>query len=176
MVKNKGGMYMELRICSCDADIRALAALATEIWHEYFTAIISKEQIDYMVEKFQSYPVLKKAIEEENYTYFLAYEEGAMIGFCGVKPEKDRLFLSKLYLHKKARGKGLSSILLKRAISFAREQDKKAIYLTCNKFNQHSLDVYRAKGFKDIDSVQMDIGQGFIMDDYILQLELDDGK
>ena len=44
---------MELRICSCDADIRALAALATEIWHEYFTAIISKEQIDYMVEKFQ---------------------------------------------------------------------------------------------------------------------------
>ena len=164
-------MYMELRICSCDADIRALAALATEIWHEYFTAIISKEQIDYMVEKFQSYPVLKKAIEEENYTYFLAYEEGAMIGFCGVKPEKDRL-----YLHKKARGKGLSSILLKRAISFAREQDKKAIYLTCNKFNQHSLDVYRAKGFKDIDSVQTDIGQGFIMDDYILQLELDDGK
>ena len=129
MVKNKGGMYMELRICSCDADIRALAALATEIWHEYFTAIISKEQIDYMVEKFQSYPALKKAIEEENYTYFLAYEEGAMIGFCGVKPEKDRLFLSKLYLHKKARGKGLSSILLKRAISFAREQDKKAIYL-----------------------------------------------
>ena len=164
-------MYMELRICSCDADIRALAALATEIWHEYFTAIISKEQIDYMVEKFQSYPVLKKAIEEENYTYFLAYEEGAMIGFCGVKPEKDRLVL-----HKKARGKGLSSILLKRAISFAREQDKKAIYLTCNKFNQHSLDVYRAKGFKDIDSVQTDIGQGFIMDDYILQLELDDGK
>ena len=37
-------------------------------------------------------------------------------------------------------------------------------------------DVYRAKGFKDIDSVQTDIGQGFIMDDYILQLELDDGK
>ena len=66
---------MELRICSCDADIRALAALATEIWHEYFTAIISKEQIDYMVEKFQSYPVLKKAIEEENYTYFLAYDD-----------------------------------------------------------------------------------------------------
>ena len=60
--------------------------------------------------------------------------------------------------------------------TFAREQDKKAIYLTCNKFNQHSLDVYRAKGFKDIDSVQTDIGQGFIMDDYILQLELDDGK
>ena len=167
---------MEIRQCENQEQLKQLADLADVIWHEYFVSLLSKEQIDYMVEKFQSYPVLKKAIEEENYTYFLAYEEGAMIGFCGVKPEKDRLFLSKLYLHKKARGKGLSSILLKRAISFAREQDKKAIYLTCNKFNQHSLDVYRAKGFKDIDSVQTDIGQGFIMDDYILQLELDDGK
>ena len=83
---------MELRVCSSDEDIRALAALATEIWHEYFTAIISKEQIDYMVEKFQSYPALKKAIEEEHYTYFLAYEEGAMIGFCGVKPEKEDVY------------------------------------------------------------------------------------
>lgn len=167
---------MELRVCSSDEDIRALAALATEIWHEYFVSIITKEQIDYMVEKFQSYPALKKAIEEEHYTYFLAYEGGATIGFCGVKPEQDRLFLSKLYLHQNARGKGLSSILLKQAISFAREQGKKAIYLTCNKFNQHSLDVYRAKGFRDIDSVQTDIGRGFIMDDYILQLDLDNQK
>ena len=91
-----------------------------------------------------------------------------------VKPEKDRLFLSKLYLHKNARGKGLSSILLKQAITFAKEQGKQAVYLTCNKFNQHSLDVYRAKGFRDIDSVQTDIGHGFIMDDYILQLDLHD--
>ena len=53
-------------------NIRALATLASEIWHEYFVSIITEEQIDYMVEKFQSYPALKKAIEEEHYTYFLA--------------------------------------------------------------------------------------------------------
>ena len=59
-------MYMDLRICSSDEDIRALATLASEIWHEYFVSIITEEQIDYMVEKFQSYPALKKAIEEEH--------------------------------------------------------------------------------------------------------------
>ena len=53
---------MDLRICSSDEDIRALATLASEIWHEYFVSIITEEQIDYMVEKFQSYPALKKAI------------------------------------------------------------------------------------------------------------------
>ena len=48
----------------------------------------------------------------------------------------------------------------------------KAIYLTCNKHNEHSLAVYRKKGFKVIDEAETDIGQGFIMDDYIMELTL----
>lgn len=47
-----------------------------------------------------------------------------------------------------------------------------SIYLTCNKYNTHSLDVYKKYGFKTIDSVQTDIGHGFIMDDYILEYTL----
>lgn len=163
---------MEIRDCKNDANIRSLAELANEIWHEYFVNLISLEQIDYMVEKFQSYPALKKAIDEEQYHYFLAYEDGKMIGFCGVKPDGERLFLSKLYLHASQRGKGYATMLLKKAIAYAKDLDKKAIYLTCNKFNTHSLDVYKRKGFVTIDAVQSDIGHGFIMDDYILQLDL----
>ena len=164
---------MEIRRCCGDQDIRALADLAKKIWNEYFVDIISKEQITYMVEKFQSYLALKKAIEEDHYVYFLAFEDDRMIGFCGVKPEDDgRLFLSKLYLEKDSRGKGLASKLLKTALSFANNEHLRAIYLTCNKFNTHSLDVYKAKGFYEIDAVQTDIGQGYIMDDYILQLDL----
>lgn len=89
-----------------------------------------------------------------------------------MKPDGNRLFLSKLYLHEKSRGKGLSSILLRKAIEFAEKLDKKAIYLTCNKYNRNSLDIYKAKGFAAIDSVKTDIGNGFIMDDYIMQLDL----
>ena len=117
---------MQIRKCQSDEDIQQLAKLANEIWHEYFIDIISFEQIEYMVEKFQSYPALKKAIEEEQYTYFLAFEETELIGYCGVKPEKERLFLSKLYLRKDKRGQGLASYLLEEAIKFAKEQNKQA--------------------------------------------------
>lgn len=51
---------MQIRKCQSDEDIQQLAKLANEIWHEYFIDIISFEQIEYMVEKFQSYPALKK--------------------------------------------------------------------------------------------------------------------
>ena len=82
------------------------------------------------------------------------------------------MFLSKLYLKKAYRGKGYASTLLKQAIAFAKESKLNKIYLTCNKFNTHSLDVYKKKGFYEIDAVQTDIGHGFIMDDYILQLDI----
>lgn len=163
---------MEIIQCTTKEQLAQLAQLANTIWHEYFTSIISEEQIEYMIEKFQSFEAIQKAMKEEGYIYFLGYEEDMLVGYCGVKPEETRVFLSKLYLHKDQRGKGLASILLKKAIAFAKEQQKTAIYLTCNKYNQHSLDVYYGKGFKTIDSVQSDIGDGFIMDDYILQLEL----
>lgn len=163
---------MEICVCENEKQLIQLAETAKEIWNEYFISIISQEQIDYMVEKFQSYPALKKAIKEEHYTYFLAYEGTELIGFCGVKPDGDRLFLSKLYLKNSYRGKGYASVLMEKATAFAKESGLKKIYLTCNKFNTHSLDVYKKKGFYEIDAVQTDIGHGFIMDDYILQMDI----
>ena len=45
---------MNLQICETDKQIEALAVCAKEIWNEYFISLISQNQIDYMVEKFQS--------------------------------------------------------------------------------------------------------------------------
>lgn len=163
---------MEIRICKTDEQLAQLARLANEIWHEYFASLLSPEQIDYMVQMYQSLDALTRAVRQQGYTYFLGYEGDELVGYCGVKPDGDRLFLSKLYLRSDMRGKHLSTLLLDRAVELARAQGMRAVYLTCNKYNAHSLDVYHAKGFRDIDAVVTDIGNGFVMDDYILQLDL----
>lgn len=163
---------MEIRICKTDEQLARLADLASAIWHEYFAPLLSAEQIDYMVQQYQSLEALTRAVRQEDYTYFLGYEGEELVGYCGVKPDGDRLFLSKLYLRSDMRGKHLSTLLLNRAVELAKKESKRAIYLTCNKYNTHSLDVYHAKGFRDIDAVVTDIGHGFVMDDYILQLDL----
>lgn len=56
-------------LAKTDDDIREIAVLAEEIWNQHFVDIIGKAQVDYMVEKFQSYPALKKQIEQEGYEY-----------------------------------------------------------------------------------------------------------
>lgn len=163
---------MEIKVCESDLMIRQLADAAKIVWNEYFINIISKEQINYMVNKFQSYDALTKAINEEGYTYYLAYDEEKVIGYCGIRMDGDRLFLSKLYILKEMRGKRIASALLQKAIAFAHAHQLSAIYLTCNRFNTNSLSVYEHKGFRIIETLQTDIGHGFIMDDYVLQLDL----
>lgn len=54
-----------------EEEIGELAQLASAIWHEYFVAILSDEQIDYMVGKFQSYPALTDQIHQQGYEYFM---------------------------------------------------------------------------------------------------------
>lgn len=76
---------MNLQICETDKQIEALAVCAKEIWNEYFISLISQNQIDYMVEKFQSATALKKAIRENHYTYYMLCKDDTPIAYCGVQ-------------------------------------------------------------------------------------------
>ena len=91
---------LTIKLCESEEELQTLAKLAEKIWNNYFLGIITQEQIDYMVAMNQSYPAIKKAIQEQHYRYYLAYEGDVMVGYMGVKPESERLFLSKLYLER----------------------------------------------------------------------------
>ena len=157
---------------STPAEIQLLADTANTVWHEYFSSLLSPEQIDYMVDKFQSVPALTQQLAE-GYQYFLLKQDGQPAGYTGIHGEETRLFLSKLYVLNPYRKQGLSSFMLKKIMEVARETGKASIYLTVNKYNQNSIEVYEHKGFSTIDSVVTDIGHGFVMDDYIMELPLE---
>lgn len=151
-----------------DSDLVAIANLADEIWHQHFQAILSPEQIDYMVEKFQSYPALKSQVEEEGYEYYQTLVDGTLAGYIGIHPETDALFLSKLYLHKDYRGRHIATQAFHFLTDLCKKRGLKKIWLTCNKHNDSSLAVYHHLGFQVTDTQEADIGNGFIMDDYIM--------
>ena len=58
-----------------------VATMAEEIWHEYFPALISEEQIDYMLEKFLSFDSIFEQIQN-GYEYFLFMECTAKLRKC----------------------------------------------------------------------------------------------
>ncbi|SFR83854.1 GNAT family N-acetyltransferase [Anaeromicropila populeti] len=153
-------------------EINKLAEIANEVWHEFFVCILSKEQIDYMVEKFQSVAAITDQIQNQGYQYFIFEAEGEQIGYTGIKKEDNKLFLSKLYLRKDFRGKGFA----RKAFSFLQrtsvEMGMEAIWLTVNKYNEHTISVYQKLGFEIIRQQVADIGSGFVMDDYVMEVVL----
>lgn len=151
--------------------IYSLTAVADEIWHEHFTPIIGEAQVDYMLEKFLSPDALTEQIRS-GYKYFLYSYEYTFVGFSGIHEEDGSLFLSKLYIDKEFRGKGFSSYILKKHIEFCKVQNLSKIWLTCNRFNTNTLAIYEHLGFQKVRSQVTDIGSGFVMDDYILELSI----
>ena len=150
----------------------AVVSLAQIIWNEWFPSIISQEQVNYMVDKFQSMPAIDKAIEEEGYQYFLEVLGDTPIGYMGVKEQEDALLLSKLYLMKPFRGQRRSNVFFDKAEEIAREKGKDKVRLFVNRYNYNSIRVYLRRGYRIMKEEKTDIGGGFICDDYVMEKEL----
>ena len=150
-------------------DIAALAAIANEVWHQHFASILSPEQIDYMVERFQSVPAVTGQLANEGYEYYFIRVGEKNIGYAGIKPEAGKLFLSKLYILYPYRGNGFASRAFEFMEGICRERRLRSIWLTVNRYNTDTIAVYQKKGFKTIRTQVADIGNGFVMDDYIME-------
>lgn len=153
-----------------DEQIKELAALAKEIWNEYSIRFINQDQIDYMLEKFQSEQAMKNQIKFQRYRYYFLEEDGENFGYFALQPQNDNLFLSKIYIKDKFRGKGYAKKAFTNAIvPIAKELELPKITLTVNKYNLPSIMVYERLGFDRIKSQETDIGNGYIMDDYVYE-------
>lgn len=150
-----------------------LAGLAEEIWSEYFTPLIGSEQTRYMVENFQSPSAISQQIAD-GFRYFLVSLSAQPIGYMAVKPEKytEKLFLSKFYLKADYRGCGYARRMSDYLKNLAFSQGLREIYLTVNRHNHTAINAYRALGYVQSGEQVKDIGNGFVMDDYIFSLRL----
>lgn len=150
-------------------NIKELANLASEIWHEYWTCLLSEEQIDYMVEKFQSENAIIEQIKNENYAYFFIIKDGIKCGYFGISRKEDYLFLSKLYLKKEYRHQGVGRKAFEKIVEIAKDFGYSSIKLTVNKNNKKTIDAYLKYRLAIIDKAVTDIGNDFVMDDYIME-------
>ena len=158
-------MFLEV---STDDQIDIVESLAREIWTEHYIPMIGKEQVDYMLDRFQS----KRAISEQIMTgvlYFLMKEDNESIGYIAVQPRGIELFLSKIYVKSSRRAKGYGRKAVQFAEALALQRGLQKIVLTVNKNNLNTIKAYEKIGFKKVGSLIQDIGNGFIMDDYRME-------
>lgn len=143
-------------------NIDEICVLSNTIWNECYKDLLSKEQIDYMLEKFLSYSAIEQNIKN-NYNFFLIKYNNEYCGFFSYKVNNDHLYLSKLYIKSSYRGLKISNDIFKHL-----DQYKLDILLNVNKYNT-ALNYYFNKGFKIIKEEINDIGNNYVMDDYVMK-------
>ena len=152
-------------------DFEQIADLATVIWTDHYVPIVGAEQIVYMLEKFQSASAIAQQVQE-GVSYFMLRYGDAAAGYFSYYPKGESLFLSKLYVLSSFRGRGLAKMALAFITASAAALGCRSITLTVNKNNTGSIQAYEKMGFTKAEAIVMDIGQGYVMDDYLMEKHL----
>jgi GNAT superfamily N-acetyltransferase len=150
-----------------------VAALAREIWMEHYVPLIGEEQVRYMLAKFQSPTAIADQVRT-GYEYFALFQDSAPLGYLAIEQQQEErcMFLSKLYVHVSARGTGLGRQALDFIASQCRDRGLTRLWLTVNKRNP-AVQAYERLGFVRKAPVVMDIGNGFVMDDFRMELTIE---
>jgi GNAT superfamily N-acetyltransferase len=156
------------------ADIEPLRALAREIWVGHYTPIIGGAQIEYMLGQRYCAPVLRAELARNDIWWDLLFVAGTMVGYSSyfVADDGITLYLDKLYIHPDRQRGGYGRRMLARATGKARSLGCTKIALAVNKRNAHAIAAYARWGFHVEASVVKDIGGGFVMDDFIMAMNL----
>jgi GNAT superfamily N-acetyltransferase len=155
-----------------ESEAEALGGLAREIWHAHYPGIISREQIDFMLGQRYSPAVIAESLAGQNWD--AAWLDAGMVGFAHsfADDECAAWKLDKLYVHPHHQRKGVGRALLGRVKAHAADAGACRLVLRVNKRNAGAIAAYAKYGFRVYGEHMLDIGSGFVMDDYLLELKL----
>lgn len=154
-------------------DIEAIQKLAATIWPVAYKEILSAEQLDYMLKEFYGAEALQDQMLTKGHQFYLLKNDALKaLGFASVSQENEQTFkLQKLYVLPQEQGKNIGKKLLQATINFTLDHGGKKIVLNVNRYNKARF-FYEKIGFKMIDEVDIDIGNNYFMNDFVMELNL----
>jgi len=148
-------------------DIPVIRELAHAIWWAHYPDIIPSEQIEYMLDLMYSADALHRQMTEEGIQFWLAEPDAGSLGFIAVgNKEPGSYFVHKFYLTQTEQGKGIGTAAFQALLE--QYPDLRELRLTVNRQNFKSVNFYFKIGFRIESCVDMSIGNGFVMNDFVM--------
>jgi ribosomal protein S18 acetylase RimI-like enzyme len=157
-----------------ETDFDTVAQLGATIWRAHYSTMISMAQIDYMLAGRYTVENLRRYVQAADRGLVLLRVCAAAVGYCSyvLAQTPGEMKLEQLYLSAEHRGKGLGGMMLRYVQEQARKAGCRVLWLTVNKQNSGAIAVYRKSGFTVREEATFDIGNGFVMDDYVMEMAL----
>jgi GNAT superfamily N-acetyltransferase len=155
-------------------DFNTIQEIAHKTWPDTYGAILSKEQLEFMLDAFYSVAALNDNVVSKGHHFVLAKEDDVVLGFASYEhnyQENNRTRIHKIYVLPQTQGKGIGNTLIGHIEKLALENQSTALSLNVNRFN-NAYAFYQKKGFEVIDEVDIEIGNGYLMEDYVMEKQL----
>lgn len=155
-------------------DAPLIRELAAQIWGDTYKNILSPEQLEYMYEMMYSIESLRKQMTGNGHRFFIAELDGTPCGYISIEQKGAKLFnFQKIYALPSLQGKGLGRYLVEQGIAYLKNNYEApfTIELYVNRENR-AVGFYKHIGFKEVDTRDHYIGNGYYMNDYIMELEV----
>ena len=162
-------MRLEIRPVTA-AEVEDIARLARLIWQATYPGIITQAQIDYMLEQRYNAAHLLGELQQPGLWWDQAFLDGERVGFasCYFTGAPGEIKLDKVYVHPERQKAGIGRALIERVIAHGRDSGCDTLILAVNKQNVRAIEAYQKSGFAIREPVHVDIGGGFVMDDFIM--------
>ena len=155
------------------AHIPLVQALAAYIWRRHYPGIISAEQIEYMLERGYAHDALLRFVTDEGAGLALARMNDEPAGFAAwYRSDVETMKLDKLYVLPQLHGTGIGRALIEHVAVQARAAGCRSLTLNVNRGNTSAVRAYERCGFAIRDRGDFPIGNGFVMEDFIMVREL----
>ena len=162
---------LTIRFASSE-DLPLVEQLAREIWPETYREILSPEQLAYMLELIYSQAALNRQFNTEKQTFLLAYLHEMPAGFASYSPVEPGVYkLHKIYVHPAVQGKGVGKSIIEFVAEELRRKPATTLLLNVNRYNKAKI-FYEKLGFKVIREEDIDIGNNYYMNDYVMSYKL----
>lgn len=151
-----------------ETDIPLLRTLCFKVWPQTYASILTPAQIDYMLEMMYSPAALQQQMQN-GANFLFCYDDAEPCGFASYQDHGNGKFkLEKLYVLPNQQGKGTGRFIIDHIVNTIRPQGAKVLQLQVNK-NNVAKGFYERLGFVVAQAAVFDIGNGFVMDDYIME-------
>ena len=145
--------------------------LTKKIWPVAYGEILSKAQLDYMIDKFYNETALRELIQKGHVFYLAQDDNEKYVGFVSyeLNSEPNKTKIHKIYVLPETQGTGLGRQFFELVKEKAIENNQNAIFLNVNKYN-NAIHFYTELGFAKVKDEVIDIGNGYVMDDYVMEV------
>jgi ribosomal protein S18 acetylase RimI-like enzyme len=152
-------------------DLEAIQDIAYKTWPVTYGSILNTESLDYMLNYFYSIDALSAQMNSGQ-QFFMATFNDSPVGFGSVSRQDQHTFkLNKLYVLPGIQKTGAGKALMDHAFEIAKKSNASHIILNVNR-NNPAIGFYQKLGFIILRSEDVDLGNGVVQEDYVMEFSL----